>query len=73
MECLGGELGTVGADGVMQDGSCGPAVLKEASFWVYVVCLLVSYISATTVESISDAICCDSIGERETGVGDGRQ
>lgn len=63
VRCLGGELGTLDADGAAQEGSCEPAILKEGGFWVYVLCLLASYITATTVESISDAICCDSIGE----------
>lgn len=59
IKCQGGVLGA--ADGGTE--ACAPAVLRQTGFWVYVVLLLVAYITATTVESISDAICCDTIGE----------
>lgn len=42
---------------------CRPHVLSEAGFWIYVFLLLLAYTTATTVESISDAVCCDTIGE----------
>ncbi|XP_069173369.1 major facilitator superfamily domain-containing protein 6 isoform X1 [Procambarus clarkii] len=42
-------------------GACPPPWTLPC-FWLYVLLLLVGQVVASTVESISDAICCDTIG-----------
>ncbi|KAK8406386.1 hypothetical protein O3P69_007225 [Scylla paramamosain] len=64
IECQGGVYGKEDGDKEI----CEPAVLSQAGFWIYVVLLLVAYITATTVESISDAVCCDTIGYKRTSL-----
>ncbi|KAK4326528.1 hypothetical protein Pmani_002958 [Petrolisthes manimaculis] len=40
-----------------------PSVWTLPGFWLYLLLLLLGQIAATTVESVSDAICCDIIGD----------
>ncbi|KAK3884081.1 hypothetical protein Pcinc_011629 [Petrolisthes cinctipes] len=40
-----------------------PSVWTLPGFWLYLLLLLLGQITATTVESVSDAICCDIIGD----------